>query len=128
MWMVTIFILCLSISIIWFSLTIPIPLDPSQPSAVDLEAKQQGIAMISNDVLDLMEANPFDSVGIYTIRSNGERHATFIPPWNDITYSLGMTGSKRDYFIVRKVFEALEANGLISIGVYPLAKPDHLKV
>ena len=125
---IIIFILCLSTSIIWLSLAIPVPRDPPQPTAMDLEAKRQGIVIITRDILSLMEANPFKSVGIYTISGNGETVATPIPSWNDIEYSLGMADAQRRYFIFRKVFKALNCEDLKVVGIYPLPIPENLKI
>jgi len=125
---VIIFILCLSISIIWLSLAIPVPPDPPQPTAIDLEAQREGIVIITRDILSLMEANPFDSVGIYTISGNGEKAATFIPSWNDIEYSLGMADAQRRYFIFRKVFKALNRDNIKRITVSRPPVPNNLKV
>jgi len=125
---IIIFILCLSISIIWLFLAIPVPPDPPQPTAIDLEAQREGIVIITRDILSLMEANPFESVGIYTISGNGEKALTSIPSLNDIEYSLGMADAQRRYFIFRKVFKALNCEDLKVVGIYPLPKPNNLKI
>lgn len=127
---ITMFILCLLVSIICLSLAIPVPSNPPQPTASDLEAQRQRILLISRDVLRLMEDNPFDSVGVYTISGSVKKDATLIriPSWNDIEYSLGIADSQRDYFIFRKVFKALNRSDIKMIRVYPLPTPDNLKV
>jgi hypothetical protein len=122
-----IFILCLFISIICLSLAIPVPPNPHQP-AEDPAAKYARITMISGIVLGLMKAHPFDSFSIHTMGERGNVTLTSIPSWNDVEYSMKLNGTKRRYFIFRKVFEALNRDNIKRVTVSRPPAPSNLKI
>ena len=125
---VTTCIICILFTFIAF-ISVVIPNKSAQQSRDSLLPEPldqtKALIVISTDLFDLMFADDFTGVGLYTVSGkpqDPETGAVFIPCWNDIEYKLGMTGDQRRYYIFSKVKDALNRDGIWQLRIVPLAK------
>jgi len=101
---------------------------PTTKSLVPAPLDQvKALIVISTDLFDLMAANAFDSVVLYTVSGESQTSAVFIPSWNDIECVLGLIGDQRRYYIFSKVRDALDRDGIWQLRIVPLAKSTNSK-
>ena len=101
--------------------------DKPKPVAEPSLDQTKTLVLASTDLFGLMENNPFTAVGLYTLTADGKSNAVFIPSWNDIEYTLGLTGDQRRYYIFSKVKDALNRDGIWQLRIVPLAKSTNAK-
>ena len=130
---VTTCIICILFTFIAF-ISVVIPNKSAQQSRDSLLPEPldqtKALIVISTDLFDLMFANDFTGVGLYTVSGkpqDPETGAVFIPCWNDIEYKLGLTGDQRIYYIFSKVKDALSREGIWQLRIVPLAKSTNAK-
>ena len=127
---VTTCIICILFTFIAFFSVVILP-KSTQPSSASLLPKPldrtKALIVISTDLFELMAENDFTGVGLYTLSTNSQASAVFIPCWNDIEYMLGLTGDERRYYIFSKVKDALDRDGIWQLRIVPLAKSTNAK-
>lgn len=120
-------LLCLSLTLIAGSLFIPVP-DVSKPAPAPRTSavlSERSLLLIISDLLDLMRENPYNSAGIYTQDSKGNRQVTTIPSWKDLKIELELTQGERVWFITVKAIEVLTAGKFTMIYIAPIDKPSN---
>lgn len=123
----TVFLLCLSLTLIAGSLLIPSPEAPKPtPEAVGLS--QRSLLLITSDLLSLMSQNPYTAAGIYTENLAGKQSVTTIPSWKDLEVEFDLTPGERAWYITAKTIEALTREPLRTISIFPAPKPNNFKV
>ena len=120
----TLFTFIAFFSIVILPKSIQPPSAPLLPKPLD---QTKALIVISTELFDLMAANGFTRVGLYTRSTNSRAGVVFIPCWNDIEYKLGLTGDQRRYYIFSKVKDALSHDGIWELRIVPLAKSTNAK-